>query len=278
MLSQSAKSALSQQDVQAYRNDGVLAPLRVLDAAGAASLRAKYEQAEARSGLPADWHDNPHLLFAWARELVCHPQILDAVEQLIGPDILCWEVDSFVKEAGSPTFVSWHQDITYWGLEADRVVTAWVALTPSTQESGCLSVVPGSHLHDLLPHIDTYGTDNMLSRGQTIASIDPGTARHLELQPGECSFHHVKIVHGSGANRSHDRRMGLAIRYMAPSVRPLHDRGDFATLVRGRDTWRHFLPLPLPTDDLDIALHRRVNDHRDRLVMPEPPQSAQDQG
>jgi ectoine hydroxylase-related dioxygenase (phytanoyl-CoA dioxygenase family) len=118
----------------------------------------------------------------------------------------------------------------------------------------------------------------MLSRGQTIASIDPGTARHLELQPGECSFHHVKIVHGSGANRSSLRRMGLAIRYMAPTVRPLHDRGDYATLVRGRDTHGHFLPLPLPTHDLDMALHRRINDHRDRLVMPETPGRAPDRG
>jgi non-haem Fe2+, alpha-ketoglutarate-dependent halogenase len=241
-----------------------------MSAADALDLRRRYEEAESDPALPPDWHDNPQLLCGWARNLVTDPILLDAVADLIGPDILCWEMDCFAKAPKSKAFVSWHQDITYWGLDADRVVTAWVSLGESREASGCLAVVKGSHRSEIVAHDDTYAEFNMLSRGQ-VAKIDvkPEDVRLLELGLGECSFHHVKIVHGSAPNRTEQRRIGLAIRYMAPSVKPLHAGRDFATLVRGVDAHGNFDEMPLPGEDRpDFDLHRRVNEHRRCLTMP----------
>src|SRR4029453_15391031 len=156
----------------------------------------------------------PHLLFTWLAELVRHPSVLDAVEDVLGPDILCWNTSFFTKEARSPGFVSWHQDATYWGLSEPDVVTAWVAFTESTPANGNMRVIPGSHRAPV-PHVDTFHPDNLLSRGQEIAvEVDESRAVDIVLAPGEMSLHHVLMVHGSGANLSGDRRIGFAIRYI----------------------------------------------------------------
>jgi ectoine hydroxylase-related dioxygenase (phytanoyl-CoA dioxygenase family) len=184
---------------------------------------------------------------------VHQPKVLDAVEDVIGPDILCWTTNFFIKEADSPGFVSWHQDSTYWGLEPDDVVTAWVAFTDVTLENGYMQVIPGSHKVDQLPHVDTFHKDNLLSRGQEISvEVDRSKAVGLAMGAGEMSLHHIKLVHGSDANRSSDRRIGLSIRYIPTYVRQTKVR-DSAMLVRGVDKYRHFDPEPRPRADLDAA-------------------------
>ena len=182
-----------------------------------------------------------------------HPKIVDAVEDVIGPDILCWTTNFFIKEANSPGFVSWHQDSTYWGLEPDDVITAWVAFTEVDEASGCMKVIPGSHKIDQLPHVDTFHKDNLLSRGQEIAvEVDDDEGGGLACSAGEMSLHHIKLVHGSAANRSDDRRIGFAIRYIPTYVRQIKVR-DSATLVRGVDRYHHFDHEPRPDADLDEA-------------------------
>ena len=124
---------LSHAELGAYRHRGFHSPVRVFDAAEALHYRRQLEAHERIAGAPLQgkWRVKTHLLFTWAEELVRHPKVLDAVEDVIGPDILCWTTNFFIKEPGSPGFVSWHQDAAYWGLEPEEVVTAWVALTPS---------------------------------------------------------------------------------------------------------------------------------------------------
>jgi len=164
---------------------------------------------------------------------------------VLGPDILCWASGVFLKEPRDPAFVSWHQDAMYWGLDPADVVTAWVALTDSTARNGAMQVLPGSHRGALLAHNDTFAPDNLLSRGQEIAvPVDPALAVTLVLQAGEMSLHHVKLAHGSEANKSDDRRIGYAIRYVAPHVRQIGGARDTATLVRGVDRFGHFDPDP----------------------------------
>jgi ectoine hydroxylase-related dioxygenase (phytanoyl-CoA dioxygenase family) len=246
---------LSDAEVAAYRRDGYHFPVRVMSADDARRYRAALEAHEAEAGQPlqGNLRHKSHLLFTWADELVHHPRILDAVEDVIGPDILCWTTNFFIKEANSPGFVSWHQDSTYWGLDPDDVITAWVAFTEVTPENGYMQVIPGSHKVDQLPHVDTFHKDNLLSRGQEIAvEVDTGKAVGLALQPGEMSLHHIKLVHGSDANRSADRRIGLAIRYIPTYVRQTKVR-DSAVLVRGTDQYRHFDYEPRPRADLDQA-------------------------
>jgi ectoine hydroxylase-related dioxygenase (phytanoyl-CoA dioxygenase family) len=213
----------------------------------------------------------PHLLFTWLDELVRDDAVLDAVEGVIGPDILCWASGFFTKEAHDPSYVSWHQDLTYWGLEPADIVTAWIALSPSTPESGCMRVVPGSHKQDVLPHTETFAAHNLLSRGQEVqVEVDERQAKDLVVQPGEMSLHHVKLIHGSGPNRADDRRIGFAIRYVPTYVRQTAGAEDSAMLVRGVDVHRHFLEETPPAADLDeaaLAEHTAVTARAARILM-----------
>ncbi|BBK34435.1 phytanoyl-CoA dioxygenase PhyH [Stella humosa] len=257
---------------ETYRQRGYCAPIPVLSAEDAGHYRTRLEQAEQAIGrtLTREERTKPHLLFGWAAELARHPAILERIEPLIGPDILCWETVLFTKEAGGPEFISWHQDLTYWGLEpGDQVITAWLALSPSTVESGCMRVVPGSHMLDLAPHRDTYDPDNLLSRGQEVAvEVKAGDWVDLVLAPGEMSLHHVNIVHGSDRNRSNDRRIGFAARYFATQVRQKSPRRDSAFLVAGQDRYGHFDLEPAPARDYSDearTLHAEFRQRRREL-------------
>lgn len=246
---------LSSSAIDAYRRDGYYFPLPALAAAEVAHYRESLEKHEARTGAPlqGNWRHKAHLLFTWVDELVHHPRILDVAEDVLGPDLLCWTTNFFIKEANSPGFVSWHQDAFYWGLSKDDVMTAWVALSPANLESGCMKFLPGSQTQEHLPHVDTFHEDNLLSRGQEIAvKVDSDRTVDCVLEPGEMSIHHVKLVHGSEPNRSDNRRIGLAIRYIPTDVRQLKVR-DSATLVRGVDRHGNFDLEPRPKHDLDDA-------------------------
>ena len=243
---------------EAFARDGYWFPVRVMDAAEAAAYRARLEAYERAAGGPiaSNMRHKVHLLFTWASALVRHPRILDAIEDLIGPDILCWTTNFFIKEPRDPAFVSWHQDSTYWGLEPHDVVTAWLALSDAPVESGAMKFLPGSHLRDQIPHRDTYHRDNLLTRGQEVAvEVDERQAIDVPLKAGEISLHHIRLVHGSKPNTTGNRRIGLAIRYIPTYVRQTKV-ADSATLVRGVDRYGHFEPEPAPTADLDDAALR----------------------
>lgn len=246
---------LSSAAVEQFRRDGFYFPVRVMSVAEARAYRDRLEAHERAQGAPlqSNMRHKVHLLFRWANELVRRPAILDAVEDLIGPDILCWTTNFFIKEANNPAFVSWHQDATYWGLDPDDVVTAWLALSDAPIESGAMKFLPGSHRGRQLAHVDTFHPDNLLSRGQEIAvDVDERDGVFVPLRAGEMSLHHVKLVHGSEPNRTGDRRIGLAIRYIPPYVRQLKVR-DSAMLVRGVDRYGYYDPEPEPAADLDAA-------------------------
>jgi len=256
-------------DIAHYAEAGFAAPIRALPPETALELNERVQAA--RRARPEDaeqaFGTNCHLLFPWLFDLTLSAPVLDAVERVIGPDILVWSAGFFLKDAGDGKYVSWHQDSTYWGLEPPDIVTAWIALTPSTLESGCMRVVPGSHDWGQLAHADGFANGNMLSRGQEV-QVDIGEAQthDVVLQPGEMSLHHVRIVHGSQANRSAQPRVGFAVRYIPPHVRQLGGR-TYAILARGRDDFGHFDPPRRPDADLSDAaweMHqdslRRLND------------------
>jgi non-haem Fe2+, alpha-ketoglutarate-dependent halogenase len=259
---------LSTEAVAQYRRDGFHFPVRVLSAAEARSYRDRLEAAERAAGGPlaGDRRHKVHLLYTWANELARHPAILDAVEDVIGPDILCWSTTFFTKEAHSSSFVSWHQDATYWGLSTDDVITAWVAFADAPVESGAMKFWPGSHLRNQLEHRDTFDQNNLLTRGQEIAvDVPDGAGVDVTLKAGEMSLHHVLLVHGSGPNTTDDRRIGFAIRYIPPHVRQLKVR-DSAMLVRGRDAHGNFDMEPEPRADLDAAALAAHRDATERSV------------
>ena len=259
---------LSETAAAQFWRDGFLFPVPVMSAAEALGYRRQMEAYEATTGGPiqSNRRHKVHLLFRWAQELVRQRKILDAIEDLLGPNILCWTTNFFIKEANTPSFVSWHQDATYWGLDPDDVVTAWVALSDCPVESGAMKFVPGSHRWPQLPHVDSFHQDNLLSRGQEIAvEVDDAKGVMVLLKAGDVSLHHVKLVHGSGPNTTDDRRIGLAIRYIPPHVRQLKVR-DSATLVRGHDTHGFYDPEPAPLADLDAGAVQAHQDAIDRQV------------
>lgn len=255
--------SLTPAQIAAYARDGYLAPVKVMDEGEARKLRAALETIEAGMGGPlrGDIRHKAHLLFPFLADLIRHPAILDAIEDLLGPDILCWNTNFFIKEADTPSFVSWHQDSTYWGLSSPDVCTAWVALTPSDESNGAMAVIPGSHTKDQIPHRDTFDRHNLLTRGQEIAvEVDESEAVPLVLKPGEMSLHHVRLVHGSPPNPSGDRRIGFAVRYIPTSIHQL-EGSDSASLVRGADRYGNFELEPRPERDMQddmLALHRRL--------------------
>ena len=157
-MAKSLPKSLTEDAIAHYREEGYLAPLPVIAEDEALLLRARLETVEAGMGGPlrGDLRHKTHLLFPFLADLVRHPRILDPIEDLLGPDLLCWTSNFFIKEATDPAFVSWHQDSTYWGLSAPEVVSAWVALTPSNAENGAMAVIPGSHTTDQVPHRDTF--------------------------------------------------------------------------------------------------------------------------
>src|SRR5438552_1488005 len=215
-------------------------------------MRGRLEAVESDHGgrLGGELRHKPHLLFTWLADLVRHPAILDAVEDVLGPNLLVWSTSFFIKEARDPAYVSWHQDATYWGLSAPDVLTAWVAFTDATVENGAMRMVPGSHAEQL-EHRDTFAAHNLLSRGQEISvEVDETRGVDILLRAGEMSLHHVRMVHGSPANRSDDRRIGFAIRYIPTYVRQIAGDGDSAMLVRGVDDHHYFAPEYPPSSDL----------------------------
>lgn len=227
--------------IEDYRQNGYVAGLPVFSADQVAKLRTEIETLEANQPEGAGGYDlnqffrvNGHVVIPLLAEVARTPAILDAVEAVLGPNLLAWSVELFIKEPHSTKTVSWHQDITYWGMgETDDEVTAWIALSDVSVEAGCMRFIPGSHKNKIVAHEDTFGEDNLLSRGQEIAGIDEAKAKHGPLKPGQMSLHHGRCFHASGANGSDDRRIGMAIRYVTPEVRDHAPGRDWAMPVRG---------------------------------------------
>lgn len=276
MLDSPNPMPLAESDLRAYAETGVLFPIPVLTADELRRFRGDADAFEALLGARAqpNHFGQCHLNFRWAYELSTHPRVLDAVEQIIGPDILVHSTTLFSKPPGGK-YVSWHQDSYYWNLSEPRLVSAWVALGDSTIENGCLRVQPGTHVSQL-DHTEVRHENNMLSTGSTVkAAYDESRAVDVVLRAGEMSLHHANLVHGSKPNRSDGKRIGFAIRYVAPDVR--QERGHHqVVLARGRDRFRYYELLEVPPAHsvaegfpLQIAFSERLTARKlDRLREP----------
>ncbi|MBA3478585.1 MAG: phytanoyl-CoA dioxygenase family protein [Lautropia sp.] len=262
---------LSQEQVGRYQQDGILFPLDVMSAQEAAGMLQQLEANEAAHGgrLSGRIGQKPHLLYPWMDQLVRHPAILDAVEAVLGPNLFCWGSQFFAKNARDPGYVSWHQDGTYWGLSSPDVMTAWVALTPSVPQNGCMRVIPGTHKQQV-PHEDRFAATNLLSRGQEIAvDVDISQAVDVALQPGQMSLHHVLIFHGSEPNGSDVRRVGFAIRYVPTHVSQKSGIRESALLVRGQDEFGNFDHETSPEAEMHpdaVARHKQVIDRQMQIL------------
>ncbi len=235
---------LSSEQVTAYERDGFVCPIDALTPSEVKLARDELQAWEGERGALIDFPEKSksYLLFDWADRLVHHPKILDAVEDIIGPDILVYHSTLFVKEAQTPAYVRWHQDSTYFYLSPHLHITAWVALSDASIAAGCMHGLAGSHRWGAFEHDDKPEPMNMIRRGQGISDrFDHETGTPMPVGPGQMSLHHTDLVHASGGNATDDRRLGYAISYIPASVRPTGKVQPSALCVRGRDHG-HFLP------------------------------------
>lgn len=256
-----------------YERDGFVFPYDAVSEDEARAIRADLEAAEVEL---ANRPDDLALLRAYPDRvlpsfdnLIRKPSLVAAATQILGPDLMVWSAGLFVKEANTPHFVTWHQDLTYWGLDDAKELTAWVALSPATTQSGCMRFVPGSHRENIVPHVDSFAKDNLLSRGQEIAvDVNEDDAVNVVLHTGQASLHHGHLFHSSGPNTTADRRIGVAIRYMPPSMKQQSGDRSLVAHVNGSDNYGHFTIAPPPKGRLleedfercrkDAQIKRRV--------------------
>jgi ectoine hydroxylase-related dioxygenase (phytanoyl-CoA dioxygenase family) len=259
-----------------YDRDGYVFPIRVMSEAEALGHRVTLEKAEAMAADNPDGHqffrEYSNMALDFVDRITRDPAVTDPVAKILGEDVLVLTCGFFTKEPKSTAYVSWHQDLHYWGLEGDDEVTAWIALSPATRASGCMRFVPGSH-KEIVAHKDTFADGNLLTRGQEIAvEVDEEDAIAVELAPGEMSLHHGRLFHASDPNGSDDRRIGLAIRYIPSSMSQIGGSKMSATLVRGQDRYGNFdlvdgaAGLLTPAD---IAKHADVSERRRKTIMRE---------
>lgn len=257
-----------------YQRDGFVFPYDAVSAETAREIRADLEAAEAelanRPSELAILRSYPDRLLPSFDALTREPRLLDAASQILGPDLMVWSSGMFVKEANTPHYVSWHQDLTYWGLDEVEELTAWVALSPATVQSGCMRFVPGSHKQRIVPHVDSFAGNNLLSRGQEIAvDVEESEAVEVVLKPGQASLHHGHLFHSSGPNETDDRRIGVAIRYITPSMKQKSGDRSLVSLVQGEDRYGHFTIAPPPTGRLlesDLELCRKDAEIKRRVL------------
>jgi ectoine hydroxylase-related dioxygenase (phytanoyl-CoA dioxygenase family) len=228
-----------------YDRDGFVYPLNVISSQNAAELRADLEGAEAALASKPEklalLRAYPDRLLPSFDTLIRNKKLISAASEILGPDLMVWSAGLFIKEANSPKIVSWHQDLTYWGLDDAEETTCWVALSHASQDSGCMKIVPGSQKLSAVDHVDTFDDNNLLTRGQEIAvNVDEKDAVSVELNPDQASMHHGHLFHASGPNTTADRRIGAAIRYIKASMKQQDGTKSLVAHVSGEDKYHHF--------------------------------------
>ena len=234
---------LTDEQVEAYRRDGFVGGIQVLSDKEVSRFRSELEAFEASNGKALDFPERSksYLLFEFADAIVHHTAVLDAVEDVIGPDILVYHTTMNTKEARNEAYIPWHQDDDYFHLDPPEHVTAWVVLSDASEEAGCMRMIPGSRADGLVPHVEKPEKDHLIRLGKAIHDrFDLTDGVSVPLKAGEMSLHHTHTIHSSGPNRSDDRRIGYAVSYIPAHVRPLTEPRTTVLPVRGQDRHGYF--------------------------------------
>lgn len=230
-------TTLSRQQVDRYNSDGIVFPIRILSADEASFFRTGLDSLVDSCG-PLKRLDNLHLFFDWAHRLATHHALLNAVESILGGDILIYGTLVFYKPPRDSSYASWHQDSVYSGLHLTPSTSAWIALTASHPANGCMRVIPGSQKQGLLSHTNVMDDSNLLRRGEQVTTVDESRAVDVILQPGEISLHHSVIVHGSNPNTSAEPRIGFIVRFITSQIQ---NRERAMLRVRGKADCSHLI-------------------------------------
>ena len=259
-------SYLSSNQLKQYKDEGFVSPINIFSKEKAKEIRNEIELIENKipSELEKSGRYNAHLISPLLDEVTHNSKILDAVESLIGKNILVCGTTLFIKDPNERGFVSFHQDAKYIGLEPHNWVTAWVAITDSNEKNGCMRMWSGSHKDNLMEHDQKFNEGNLLTRGQTVKNVPKDKTKPLILQAGQMSLHHPTVVHGSDLNKSNDRRIGFVIQsYIGTNVKQILGKNS-VQLARGIDQFNYHEKIERPKSLLnenDLKIKKKENDN-----------------
>ena len=263
-------SSLTPEQLSQYQHDGYISPIDIFSAEEVKIVRDEIESIEKNwpDELIGVGRNNVHMISPVFDQVVHNSKILDAVEDLIGRDILAAGTTLFIKDPEKKSFVSWHQDAKYQGFKPHNFVTAWVAITDSNKDNGCMLMWPGSH-SEIKDHNDTFDENNILTRGQTVPNVPIHETVPIELKAGQMSLHHPLIVHGSGENKTNDRRIGFVIQsYIGSDVDQV--AGEvYVQQARGEDPFKYHPHVPRPTETMnkdDLELRHKANEDLQEIL------------
>ena len=263
-------SNLSLEQINQYKKDGYIAPIDVLTKDEAEEVKKEIEYIEKKwpneiEGLGRNY---VHLISPVLDKVSHNSKILDAVESIIGKDILVCGTTLFIKNPDKKGFVSFHQDAKYIGLEPHNWVTGWLAVTDANEENGCMRMLKGSHKKDLKFHDQKFDENNLLTRGQTIENVPINETTPVILKAGQLSLHHPTIIHGSGLNKSKERRIGFAIQsYIGTNVDQVLGK-IYVQQARGNDTFKFHEHVKRPTElmnENDIITRKKANEELSKI-------------
>ena len=257
---------LNSNQLKQYQDEGFVSPINIFSKEKAKQIRNEIELIEKNKPeeIEKSGRYNAHLISPLLDEVTHNSKILDAVESLIGKNILVCGTTLFIKNPYEKGFVSYHQDAKYIGLEPYNWVTAWVAITDSNEKNGCMRMWSGSHKDDLKDHDQMFNEGNLLTRGQTINDVPEKKVKSLVLKAGQMSLHHPKVVHGSELNKSNDRRIGFVIQsYIGTNVKQVLGKNS-VQLARGIDNFNYHKKIGRPKslmNNSDLKLKKEENDN-----------------
>jgi len=263
-------TGLTTKQLQDYNDHGYVAPIDVLTSGEAYEIRKEIEKIENRCPTELDGLGRNYVhMISPVFDKVCHnSKILDAVESIIGKDILVGGTTLFIKDPDNKSFVSWHQDAKYIGFEPHNWVTAWLAITDANEENGCMRMWSGTHKEKIREHKNTFNTSNLLTRGQTVQNVPLEDTAPNELKAGQLSLHHPMIVHGSTPNRSNYRRIGFVIQsYIGTNVDQVIGK-VYVQQARGTDTFKYHEHTKRPVELMgkkDVALRIKANEELSKI-------------
>ena len=249
-----------------YFQNGYFSPLKIYDINEINKFRNKLESAEREIG-KLHYIVKTYTIMKWVYEIATNKILLDFVEEIIGKNILLYNATFIIKEPNTKAYVSWHQDLTYWGFDNnDKQVSAWLALSKADNKSGCMQMIPGSHKNGFYNHQSTNNKNNVLLKGQTVTDINESKVISCPLEPGEVSFHHGLTLHSSKPNISNDRRIGLNFQYITPDMKQLKNRDDSAICVRGEDNFKNFQIDKIAKNDFDYDAYENLLKLNDQYI------------
>jgi hypothetical protein len=246
-VSNEAPRTLSKEQIEFFNENGYLKPFRIFDEAGVLRNQQYLDELLAQIIAANDGRDaysinGYHLQCGGIWDLATNPQILDLVEDLLGPNFVCWGTHFFCKLPGDPRAVPWHQDASYWPFDRARTVTAWLAIDDADVENACMNVIPGTHQMGALKWRQASGPAVLHQQIEDVESL--GAPVPFELKAGEISLHADMLAHGSAPNLSYRRRAGLTLRYTPVEVRAGSGWNRDAILCRGEDKSGHWVHNP----------------------------------